>query len=277
MTTIKTGATLGNWHEKDQRPPGDRSLTAGIFDDALHPHSAHDGKFIPTGHHDENGQAGAKLEARPSGDVMSESQTSSWYEGSVRGAAENLDEQANDCGGGFGGDGDSGDCDEALARRDYLAETGPEMNQSLRTGQAPSWTDQTPEQLAAPMDAAFAKFGMKTPAPMTLFRGVKTQGEEQGFDPDNDPDYFDPATLSPGNALADPGFLSTTPTRGIAHGFSESDEGEGDGWTMAITVPKGQQFLPGQVEEDEMILPRGQVLKVTAVDPDAKTISLEVA
>jgi hypothetical protein len=82
MTTINLGDLCGNW--RGSLPP---ALTAAGFDDAKHPHAPHSGKFIPTGHHNEGGQAGAEVED-PSG-VLSREVPDSAPMSSLEDAVEN--------------------------------------------------------------------------------------------------------------------------------------------------------------------------------------------
>lgn len=129
------------------------------------------------------------------------------------------------------------------------------MNTALRSGQMPkSYSDQVKH-----LDTYLA--GAKFPEDATIYR--KVDGEYAKF--------IKSVAAFPGAAFVDRGFISTSTHQGVWHGSMQ----------MVITVKKGQSGAAVKdwsqhSGENEVILPRNTMFKVTKMEDGGNTLHVEI-
>jgi hypothetical protein len=152
-----------------------------------------------------------------------------------------------------------GDDPDIGGYRSYVAGMSDQMNAHLR-GSTPD-IEQTGD--IDRLDKIIDRYGLVEDRDLTVFRGM--DASEEGT--------FDPGAVNVGDVVTDDGFLSTTYALAQAEPYGD--------WTYRISVPAGTKWVPGNggggIAENEVLLPRGGTLTITAVDPDAKRVEATYA
>ena len=82
--------------------------------------------------------------------------------------------------------------------------------------------------------------------------------------------------VSPGDFLAEPGFLSTTSNIEEALNFAGGRGAGAEGWTFVTRVPKGTNTVAGADYQNEIIFAPGSKMKVLGIDRDKRIIYTEM-
>lgn len=129
------------------------------------------------------------------------------------------------------------------------------INGYLRTGDVPpKHVAQTEARIAA-LDEVMAKSIVDAGPTLRVYRGAVRSAFDESYRLEG---------LEVGDALVDPGFLSTSTSRASALKFAETD------YLFEVTVPQGTRAarLVGK-QEDEVLLDRYTTLRVTGLSRDA--------
>jgi len=140
----------------------------------------------------------------------------------------------------------------------------------LRIGQLPPWWTEggDPASLHRGLDLIFDTYAQRFDRPITVFRGVK---------PNDMMGVFDPGEWRVGTRLNDRGFLSTTLNREVAEAYAgEGGQYEDPNWLLTMKLRTGQRWVVGNMDQSEILLPRGAQMRVIDIDQDKRTATLEV-
>lgn len=153
---------------------------------------------------------------------------------------------------------------ETAALTSYTGDGYRAINGALR-GQRPFSAD-VKDEIAA-LDNLFGRSAL--PSPAVLYRGVGPEVVEA----------YRRAGLKAGSVIFDPAFMSTSLSRAAATEFLKDQP---DGYFIRLTAPAGSRALSVEKVafygegEREILLARGQRLKVIGYDRDTRTINAEL-
>lgn len=150
--------------------------------------------------------------------------------------------------------------DEQAARDFYMTDHFTKINAPLRAGRAIDDPDLL--RHVESLDAAIMK--SELPGDVTLFRGLSFEDPREHL--------TSRLKFRPGAVLADDAYLSTTTTQqGLAQ-FAQQTPGA-RGIALTIRAKKGTRFVAGHADEGEVVLGRGQKLRVVSVDTSDRELT----
>lgn len=158
--------------------------------------------------------------------------------------------------------------------KDYTQTGFVDLNAALRGGYRPRYwkPGTTAEDAAAPMDHMFDREGLTFDRDCEVTRSVR-MGTWDPFGLGVPP----PGEWEPGSVIEDKAFLSTSASGDVVDELFLSWGGfDEPGWFMRIKCRKGQRWLPGEVTQKEMILPRGTRMRVLSKNAATRELVLEV-